>query len=74
MLGTAGQIQTHQIEVFHGAFTSSGPISNHINEWLSGQPIETQIIDIKYGNYTLPDANDEMALGETALIIYKTTG
>ncbi|MBP1309097.1 hypothetical protein JOD82_002117 [Paenibacillus sp. 1182] len=70
VMGPASEIKTHQIEIFHGAFTNSGPINTHINRWLALCP-EAQIIDMKYTTYTLPDANGEMSLGETVLIIYK---
>lgn len=73
MLGMAIDIKTHQIEVFHGAYTNSGGINQHINGWLSTMP-GVEVIDMKYTTYTMPDANGDMALGESVLIIYREVG
>lgn len=70
MLGKASEIKTHQMEVFHGANTHSCSIHHSINQWLELVP-EITILDMKYTTYTLPDANGEMSIGETVLIIYK---
>jgi hypothetical protein len=70
MLGKASDIKTHQIEVLHGAYANSGSIDRHINDWLLCNP-HAQIINMQYNTYTMPDANGDMSLGESVLIIYK---